>query len=65
MDLLQEIRNDFAGIEEGRIISITSLGKNDDVIITKSKEEGYVIGIKEKSEYDRLFRYGAILSVSK
>lgn len=45
MDLLQEIRNDFSGIEEGRIIPITSLGKNDDVIITKSKEEGYVIGI--------------------
>lgn len=45
MNLLQEIRNDFAGIKEGGIISITSLGEDDDVIISKSKEEGYIIGI--------------------
>lgn len=45
MDLLQEIRNDFAGIKEGSVIELMALGSEEHIIISKNKKEGLMIGI--------------------
>ena len=35
MDLLQEIRNDFAGIEDGGVIAVNALGTSENIIINR------------------------------
>lgn len=45
MDLLQEIRNDFAGIEDGGVIAVNALGTSENIIINRNKTEGLMIGI--------------------
>ena len=46
MTLLQEIRNDFAGIAEGAVIRIESLGSEENIIVSRDSRNGLMIGMQ-------------------
>lgn len=46
MKLLQELRYDFAGITEGSVIAVTSLGETEKIIVHRSKTDGIMVGLQ-------------------
>ncbi len=45
MSLIKELRDDFMGIRDGQVISVSGF-ENDDVIVFRNRTEGIMVGIK-------------------
>lgn len=52
MTLLQEIRNDFIGLSEGKTIELTCLEDKFKAIVTKTKKEGLMVGFPVESDFE-------------